>query len=48
LLHGWVGPTGTVEELRAQASETMRRGLAKKVFHPEPEVWRPKGNDEIM
>jgi hypothetical protein len=41
-IHGWTGPGETVDQLRQQASETVRRGLARRVFHPEPVVWRPK------
>ncbi|MGW0430945.1 hypothetical protein ACWDV4_00115 [Micromonospora sp. NPDC003197] len=41
-IHGWHGPLESVEEFRAHASETVRRGLARRVFHPEPVVWRPK------
>ncbi|MBX7264600.1 hypothetical protein KIF24_08295 [Micromonospora sp. Llam7] len=41
-VNGWKHGLETIEEFLAKAPQEIRRGIARRTFHPKPEVWRPK------
>lgn len=42
LREGWHHAMETVEEARSRAPKAEQRGIKRGVFHPKPELWRPK------
>lgn len=40
--NGWKHGLETMEEFLARAPEEIRRGIARRTFHPKGEAWRPK------
>lgn len=42
LVEGWHHAHQSVDEARAMAPAAEQRGIKSGVFHPKPELWRPK------